>query len=68
MKRWIALFVVSGTMPMLQPPGAPEVAYAPAPAAVVVAEPCPSCCPPELCGYNGPSFDGTTLPTTEVER
>ena len=63
MKKLIALFVLGGTLPMLSPPGAPEVAYPPAPAAVVVSEPCPTCCPPEICSYNGPSFDGTTQPT-----
>ena len=26
-------------------------------------EPCPSCCPPEICNFNGPSFDGTRKPS-----
>jgi hypothetical protein len=65
MNKWIAMIVLGGALSTLGLVGsarAPSNAAAPAPAADV--EPCPTCCPPEICGYNGPSFDGTTLPAT----
>lgn len=63
MKKWIALVVVGGTMSAFGLSGASPGAAATA----LETEPCPSCCPPEICNYNGPSFDGTMQPT-EVER
>ena len=69
MKKWIALFVVGGAFSALGAGGAAPEAHSGviAAPAVVGSEPCPSCCPPEICTYNGPSFDGTTKPT-QVER
>ena len=64
MKKWIASFVVGGTFAMLEPGGEvlPSAQIPDPPAAMVAMDPCPSCCPPEICSYNGPSLDGTTQP------
>lgn len=64
MKKWIVVSVVGGTLSMLQLAGAaPSPASVAVPVAAVAVEPCPTCCPPEICTYNGPSFDGTTVLT-----
>ena len=62
MKKWIVVSVVGGTLSMFQLGGAAPATSVAAPAAAVVMEPCPTCCPPEICNFNGPSFDGTTAP------
>lgn len=63
MKKWIASFVIGGTFAMLAPGG--EVMPSGADLGPSVAmDPCPSCCPPEICSFNGPSLDGTTEPSS----
>lgn len=64
MKKWIALVVVGGTMSAFGLSGASSPGGA---ATALELDPCPSCCPPEICSYNGPSFDGTA-PATKVEQ
>jgi hypothetical protein len=66
MKKWIALFVVGGAVSSLGLGGSASTAPAVGGTGTAV-EPCPLCCPPEICGYNGPSFDGTTEPV-KMER
>lgn len=61
MKKWIAVFVVGGTLSTLGLGGTDSTAEL-ARANDSGTDPCPQCCPPEICGYNGPSFDGTLEP------
>lgn len=58
-KKWIVAWMVGGSMSALVlsgTMGSAQEAVTP----VDDVDPCPACCPPEICGYNGPSFDGTT--------
>jgi hypothetical protein len=66
MNKWIAMMVLGGALATLGLAGAAPTpsASSAAPAAAAAVEPCPQCCPPEICGYNGPSFDGTIQTTT----
>lgn len=61
MKKWMTAFVFGG---LLSTTGFASVeatpAAAPTQAASDDALPCFGCCPPHICGLNGPSFDGTT--------
>jgi hypothetical protein len=64
MKKWIALVMVGGSTSLFGLSGATAPGAA---ATALETDPCPSCCPPEICTYNGPSFDGTDR-TNKVER
>jgi hypothetical protein len=64
MKKWIVMFMFGGmfsTVGLVNTTSAEDAASVqPVGTAGSDADPCPSCCPPHLCGMNGPSFDGTT--------
>ncbi len=69
MKKLIALIVIGGGTLSISASRTPFYGD-PAPAATTLeVEPCPMCCPPEECNYNGPSFDGTAkISTVEHSR
>jgi len=65
MKKMMTLFALVGALsiPMLAGTGSVQTESVETASAVPGAElPCPWCCPPSICGMNGPSFDGTTIP------
>jgi hypothetical protein len=72
MKKCMAMLVFAGVMVMIGLGGAPPArAVVPSPPAMATgsdADPCPSCCPPSICGLNGPSLDGTTQAAQALDR
>lgn len=67
MKKWITVMMFGGlfatasaTTTSTQPTVGTDAAVGSA--ADSETDPCPWCCPPWQCGFNGPSFDGTTAP------
>ncbi len=66
MKRLMMTLAIAGvvSVPALAESGSAETTVAETTTAAPEAElPCGWCCPPHICGMNGPSFDGTTVPT-----
>lgn len=67
MKKWMMMIGFGGTISTLVLVGSASAPTAAAGADAAVAtdagtDPCPTCCPLHICGWNGPSFDGTTPP------
>lgn len=71
MKKWITMIVLGGALSTLVLGGSAATPAAGTAAAAAMdgsTEPCPTCCPVHICGWNGPSFDGTTPTTAAPSR